>query len=323
MTTTTERPEAEVTATATMPIADIAVHPHYRRLHLGRLRELQQSLQACGLLRPVPVKADGCLLAGERRLRAARNLRWESIPVIIARDDAHAVELIAAEHADEGPCRKPRSATELTLLGLQVEELEYSSAEARRFAGQRRQRAEGGRRESRDVASDIVGVSRNHYIRIRAITLAWLGWESQLGGHERIRVDAEWSAHSRDVLALVDRVCAGEMIERTSPRGRRMPWSVNAIHEEWVAERERRTGGDTSYSTNGSAGVATQRAQREALAKSLATLSGLCHGLASITEIDPATTREEAAAYHRDLSTASRTLRDLHRMIKEYANGIA
>ena len=60
--------------------------------------------------------------------------------------------------------------------------------------------------------------------------------------------------------------------------------------------------------------------QRKALASGMHALSGLCHGFASITAIDPTTTAEEAASIERDLNQALKTLRDLTNKIKEHRN---
>lgn len=325
MTTTTDRTEAATRSPTTMPIGDIAVHPQYRRQDIGKLRDLQQSIRTNGLHRPIPVTADGTLIAGERRLRACKNLGWTSMPVNVADNDAHAVELLTKEQADTSPHCKPRTATELALLGLYIEDLERAGADERKIAGQHRQHADGGPRQSRDVASDILGWSRHYYIQVRAIALASLGWETTPGGYERVKVEPEWAAQSRTALELIDKVWAGEAIANELPNGRRMRLTVNAVYTEWNAERIRRHGEvqPTSYSTNTPAPVVTQRAQREALTKGVSSLNGLCYALSSITDIDPSVTREEAASFERDLSNASRVLRGLHNKIKEYAHGNA
>jgi ParB family chromosome partitioning protein len=53
----------------------------------GELLELQQSLQASGLLQPISVRPRGDgkfeLIAGERRFRAASRLGWSTIPAVI------------------------------------------------------------------------------------------------------------------------------------------------------------------------------------------------------------------------------------------------
>lgn len=325
MTTTIERPASEVTATADMPVADIAIHPQYRRRDLGKLRDLQQSIRREGLLRPVPVTTDGMLIAGERRLRAARNLRWETIPVTIARDNRHAIELLTAEHADTGPGHKPCSATELVLIGLRAEEFEQEEAERRRFEGRRGAPAEE-RFNSRDIAADLAGLSRKHYIQVRPMVLASLGYYITSGGHERMPVSREWARRSQEALEIVDRICAGERIPYSSPSGRQTWLTINTVYAQWSQERSARTdAGSPNFSVRDRVVVTsstTSRKQREALAAGLATLTGLCHGLASITEIDASITSEEAAGFDRDLSNASQVLRGLHRKIKEYAHGI-
>ena len=73
-----------------IPLGDIASNPFQPRKSFrpDELRELQESLQSSGLLQPVTVrpspKGKGYeLIAGERRLRAAANLGWTTIPAVI------------------------------------------------------------------------------------------------------------------------------------------------------------------------------------------------------------------------------------------------
>jgi len=327
MTALAERPQKGVTSSPpTMPISNITVHPQHRRQDLGKLRDLQQSIRKEGLIRPVPVTTDGALIAGERRLRACQNLGWDRIPVIIANDGAHAVQLLAAEEADTGPHRKPRSATELVLLGLAVEEFERNESEKRRADGQKGIRA-ARRGQSRDAATQITGLSQHYYTQIRRIVQASLGYEPNFGGYGQSPVDPGWARHSKEVLTVIDRVVAGERIDNSTPGGRKSLLTVNAVYEQWNAahaQRRKAEAKKNSFSTTEepAATPIRHRAQREALLKGLASLNGLCNGLASITEIDPAVTSEEAAALDRDLSHASQVLRGLRLKIKEYANGI-
>lgn len=327
MTTTTERPGTGVTsAPTTMPIRDITVHSQYRRQDLGKLRDLQQSIRKDGLARPMPVTADGLLIAGERRLRACQNLGWDRIPVIVATDDAHAVQLLAAEEANTGPRHKPRSATELVLLGMAVEEFERNESEKRRADGQKGIRA-ARRSQSRDAAAQITGLSQHYYTQIRRIVQASLGYEPNFGGYGQSPVDPDWARHSKEVLAVIDRVVAGERIDHYATGGRKGRLTVNTVYGQWndAHAQRRKTEAKKNSFSNAEEPVAApirHRAQREALLKGLASLNGLCNGLASITEIDPAVTSEEAAALDRDLSHASQVLRGLRLKIKEYANGI-
>lgn len=67
------------------------------------LRDLSQSLERDGLLQPIVVRADGAgrfeLIAGERRLRAAEQLGWEKIGVVVrAVDDRTMLTLALVEN---------------------------------------------------------------------------------------------------------------------------------------------------------------------------------------------------------------------------------
>jgi ParB family transcriptional regulator, chromosome partitioning protein len=50
---------------------------------MGDLAGLAASLAELGLLHPVVIRPDGTLIAGERRLRAAKQLGWPTIPVTV------------------------------------------------------------------------------------------------------------------------------------------------------------------------------------------------------------------------------------------------
>src|SRR3990170_826029 len=67
------------------------VHPNplqpRREFSENELRELRDSLRENGLLQPITVRATGRdqyqLIAGERRLRAAKQLGWTTIPAFV------------------------------------------------------------------------------------------------------------------------------------------------------------------------------------------------------------------------------------------------
>jgi ParB family transcriptional regulator, chromosome partitioning protein len=72
-----------------VPIAQIRPNPYQprREFRAEELAELQASLDANGLLQPIVVRPSGPggyeLIAGERRLRAATQLGWSDIPVVV------------------------------------------------------------------------------------------------------------------------------------------------------------------------------------------------------------------------------------------------
>jgi ParB family transcriptional regulator, chromosome partitioning protein len=81
-------------ALRSIPIAQVGRNPFQPRTEFKaeELLELQESLNASGLLQPITVRRrpgkDGFeLIAGERRLRAATKLGWKEIPAIIKEID--------------------------------------------------------------------------------------------------------------------------------------------------------------------------------------------------------------------------------------------
>lgn len=79
-------PAATPGSTAQVPIAQIELNPHQPRKDFdpGELAALKQSLSTHGLLQPVvvrPTESGYQLIAGERRLRAAKEVGWTEIPV--------------------------------------------------------------------------------------------------------------------------------------------------------------------------------------------------------------------------------------------------
>ena len=84
------------------PVASIQVTDRVRDT-VGDLRELVDSMRERGLINPVTIQADGTLIAGERRLTAARELGWDEIACHVWQDET-AGELLALE-IEENTCR--------------------------------------------------------------------------------------------------------------------------------------------------------------------------------------------------------------------------
>jgi ParB family chromosome partitioning protein len=71
----------------TMLISDIRVGEHRHRGDLGDIEALAESIRDIGLLHPVVFDQRNNLLAGRRRLEAARLLGWTSVAVRIMEVD--------------------------------------------------------------------------------------------------------------------------------------------------------------------------------------------------------------------------------------------
>lgn len=81
-----------------LPLSKITVVREERqRRELNDIDSLAQSLQTVGLIHPIVVTREGVLIAGERRLTAAKQLGWDSITVQFAEDlpkeELHLIEL--------------------------------------------------------------------------------------------------------------------------------------------------------------------------------------------------------------------------------------
>lgn len=138
------------------------------RQDMGDLAPLAESMARLGLLQPIGVRAsDNRLIWGERRLRAARMLGWQTIlarPVNVA-------SLLEAEH-DENEVRKQLLISELIPLGSAIE----------REMGERRGRPSGdgdirpdwdefqpGERTDEIVARKLGFGSKNTYRRAKLV----------------------------------------------------------------------------------------------------------------------------------------------------------
>jgi Domain of unknown function (DUF4326)/ParB/Sulfiredoxin domain len=93
-----------------IPIADVIVKDRHRS-DLGDLESLAVSLRELGQLQPIVLSANYLLIAGGRRLAAAKSLGWTEIEAKIANDLTSAADLLRAER-DENTCRKAFAPTE-------------------------------------------------------------------------------------------------------------------------------------------------------------------------------------------------------------------
>lgn len=140
------------------------------RKDMGDLSSLAASMKAHGLLHPVVVKKDRTLVAGHRRLEAARRLGWKEIPVTVVDVD----DLLSAER-DENQERKDFTPTEAVAIGKLIEEQERPKAIARHknslFGGDAVSATPrlGGVRE---IVAKAVGMGHAKYDQAKAIVAA-------------------------------------------------------------------------------------------------------------------------------------------------------
>lgn len=166
-----------------MQITSINLGSRVRR-DMGDLQGLADSIQRHGLLHPVVVKSDGTLIAGQRRIEAAKLIGWTEIPVTVI----DVADLLSAER-DENAERKDFTPTEAVAIGRLIEEkhrekIAGSLSEKNRHAAVLR---EAGRRgedtsvlkqelgalvkngKTDKVAADAVGMGTAKYSQARAV----------------------------------------------------------------------------------------------------------------------------------------------------------
>ena len=106
-------------------IADIRIEDRHRK-DLGNIESLAASIAEVGLLHPVVITPDKRLIAGERRIAAAKSLGWDEIPVTVLDLDA-IVRGEVAENRD----RLDFSPTEMVDIARDIEPMERDAAKER------------------------------------------------------------------------------------------------------------------------------------------------------------------------------------------------
>lgn len=116
--TVAEPTAQEIRAADTLPVAEIRTNPYQPRRHFDEaaLAELKASIAEHGVLQPIVVRRSPQgleLVAGERRLRAAKALGLIQIPAVIRVVDDAAMQTLALvenlQREDLGPLEKARA----------------------------------------------------------------------------------------------------------------------------------------------------------------------------------------------------------------------
>ena len=154
------------TAPQSMRIADIRIGKRHRK-DMGDVAGFAASMAELGLLQPIVIRPDGVLVAGERRLLAAKQLGWTDIAVSVVDLDA----VVRGEFA-ENEYRKNFTPSELVAIGEDVARIERQAAKERqREAGRTRvpdSFPEAG--DARDKIGKYLGWSGRTYERAKAVT---------------------------------------------------------------------------------------------------------------------------------------------------------
>ena len=153
----------------TRKISDIVVGTRHRK-DMGDLDGLAASMAELGLLHPIVVRPDGVLVAGERRLRAAKLLGWETIRVTVVD-----VAAIARGELAENEVRKDFTLSESVAIKRALEPLEKVAAKERQAARGGKGRIASGKLptaitgRAADKAAKATGMTRRTLEKAEAI----------------------------------------------------------------------------------------------------------------------------------------------------------
>jgi 16S rRNA G966 N2-methylase RsmD len=162
------------TGTEVRAIADIKVGNRHRK-DLGDIARFAQNLADLGhMLHPVVVNSNDELVAGYRRLAAAKAAGWDKVPVTVI----DLPSIVAGEFA-ENACRKNFLPSEIDAIRRTLEPLEQAAARARQLAGLRRGRQQSDpvpesfrHGETRNKVAAYVGVSGRTLDKVREVCAA-------------------------------------------------------------------------------------------------------------------------------------------------------
>lgn len=127
------------------------------RKDFGDIKELAEDIQANGLINPPVVNKEYHLLAGERRLRACKELGWKQVEVRMmdTRDAEHELNV----EISENDVRKGFTKSERVDYMKRLLRIEQAKAKERQESGVRENSHEGGR--SDEKTAEQFGVSSN------------------------------------------------------------------------------------------------------------------------------------------------------------------
>jgi N6-adenosine-specific RNA methylase IME4/ParB-like chromosome segregation protein Spo0J len=146
------------------PISDIRIGKRHRR-DMGDVASLAASIAHIGLMHPVVIRTDGRLIAGERRILAAKQLGWKTIPATVVD-----LEKVALGEFAENAVRKDFTLSEAVAIKRALEPIERAEAKERMLAGKPSGKFPKGR--ALDKVAKVVGRDRTTIARAEAIVAA-------------------------------------------------------------------------------------------------------------------------------------------------------
>ena len=224
-----------------IPVAEIGSNPFQPRKSFKpeELKELQESLKSSGLLQPVTVRPSTRgkgyeLIAGERRLRAASALGWETIPAVVKEmSDQEILTLALIENLQRSDLNPVEEAEGYDQL---IRDFGYTQQSVAAMVGKDRSTIANVLRILQLPAPARKLLEKGDLTAGQARPLLGLEDESKITAFARLAVEKGWSA--REVESRVRE--AGTTHDRATPRRGRPPKSDNRPAEVRSLEQRAR-----------------------------------------------------------------------------------
>jgi ParB family chromosome partitioning protein len=269
---------------------------------MGDLNSLAESIKRHGLLHPVVITSDRILVAGHRRLEAAKLLGWQAIPATII----DVADLLSAER-DENEVRKDFTPTEAVAIGRMIEDQERPKAEANRH-GARFGHKHDGESESDSpqkinlaiTASKAVGMGKTSYLEARQVVEAAESDPEKFGDLPG-QMDESNNVHGahKEMKRRMGGAAPAKIVSKLGRKG---------IRHDKEAPYEPKTEGQRIKAES----------QKSKLVNSLSIITGHCRGLEEL-DVQMALSvcsDEEIKVWRKRASDIAKTFRELSRKLQ-------
>jgi ParB family chromosome partitioning protein len=268
-----------------LPITEIVIGPRVRR-DMGDIESLAESIKRHGLLHPVVVKNDKTLVAGHRRIEAARQLGWETIPVTMI----EVADLLSAER-DENAERKDFTPTEAVAIGRLIEQEHRAKIEEQKHAQR--------------VAAGLRSAAKRNGMEILPPVHGALGPARETAA-KAVGMGAPKYTQAQEIVAAAeaDPETFGDLPEKMDETG-----NVSGTHREL----ERRKGKPHRHAALKK--LAYPKPNRE-MERAIDSLDGICICLRElpVKQLDTSKTKEWAKALKKAVTTIARVAREIERV---------
>lgn len=216
-------------------ILQIRVGDRHRR-DVGDLVDLKASMSAVGLLHPIVINEKDRLIAGERRLKAAKELGWNDVPVRVVRTLTDALKALKAER-DENTCRKDFLPSEAVALARDLEPFERKEAKEQQKKSQGRGRKGAGNSHTlkrapvaKDKIAAAVGVDRKTLAKAEKIVAAA---EAEPERFERLREQMDRTGNVHGAYKQLEKRKQADAINAEPPPMPTGPFRVIIADPPW------------------------------------------------------------------------------------------